>query len=198
MKKSIFVFIAVAVLALIAYSFFKNSYNTLVAKDENVKSAWSQVKNVYQRRADLIPNLVNTVKGAANFEQKTLTQVIEARAKATQVTVDADNLTPEKMKQIQAAQGELSSALGRLMVVSEQYPQLKANQNFLDLQAQLEGTENRITVERQKFNTVTQDFNTYLRQFPRNMIAGMFGFSQKAYFDSDPGAEKAPNVDFTN
>jgi LemA protein len=196
MKKSIFVLIGVAIIALIAYSFFKNSYNTLVSKDENVKSAWSQVKNVYQRRADLIPNLVNTVKGAANFEQTTLTQVIEARAKATQVTVSADDLTPEKMQQIQAAQGQLSAALGRLMMVSEQYPQLKANQNFLDLQAQLEGTENRITVERQKFNTVTQDYNTYLRQFPRNMIAGMFGFQQKAYFESDPGAEKAPKVDF--
>ena len=196
MKKSIFVLIGVAIIALIAYSFFKNSYNTLVSKDENLKSAWSQVKNVYQRRADLIPNLVNTVKGAANFEQTTLTQVIEARAKATQVTVSADDLTPEKMQQIQAAQGQLSAALGRLMMVSEQYPQLKANQNFLDLQAQLEGTENRITVERQKFNTVTQDYNTYLRQFPRNMIAGMFGFQQKAYFESDPGAEKAPKVDF--
>jgi len=196
MKKSIFVLIGVAIIALIAYSFFKNSYNTLVSKDENVKSAWSQVKNVYQRRADLIPNLVNTVKGAANFEQTTLTQVIEARAKATQVTVSADDLTPEKTQQIQAAQGQLSAALGRLMMVSEQYPQLKANQNFLDLQAQLEGTENRITVERQKFNTVTQDYNTYLRQFPRNMIAGMFGFQQKAYFESDPGAEKAPKVDF--
>jgi len=169
----------------------------MVAKDENVKSAWSQVKNVYQRRLDLIPNLVNTVKGAANFEQETLTRVIEARAKATQITVDPDKLTPEKLQEFQSAQGELSQALGRLMVVSEQYPQLKANQNFLDLQAQLEGTENRITVERQKFNDITRDFNTYIRQFPKNIVASMFGFSQRPYFESDPGAEKAPTVDFS-
>jgi len=197
MKRSVIILIVLAILALIMYTFFKGSYNTMVAKDENVKSAWSQVKNVYQRRLDLIPNLVNTVKGAANFEQETLTKVIEARAKATQITVDPDKLTPEKLQEFQSAQGELSQALGRLMVVSEQYPQLKANQNFLDLQAQLEGTENRITVERQKFNEITRDFNTYIRQFPKNIVASMFGFSQRPYFESDPGAEKAPTVDFS-
>lgn len=197
MKRSVIILIVLAILALIMYTFFKGSYNTMVAKDENVKSAWSQVKNVYQRRLDLIPNLVNTVKGAANFEQETLTRVIEARAKATQITVDPDKLTPEKLQEFQSAQGELSQALGRLMVVSEQYPQLKANQNFLDLQAQLEGTENRITVERQKFNDITRDFNTYIRQFPKNIVASMFGFSQRPYFESDPGAEKAPTVDFS-
>ncbi|HQW11383.1 MAG TPA: LemA family protein [Saprospiraceae bacterium] len=197
MKRSVIILIVLAILALIMYTFFKGSYNTMVAKDENVKSAWSQVKNVYQRRLDLIPNLVNTVKGAANFEQETLTKVIEARAKATQITVDPDKLTPEKLQEFQSAQGELSQALGRLMVVSEQYPQLKANQNFLDLQAQLEGTENRITVERQKFNDITRDFNTYIRQFPKNIVASMFGFSQRPYFESDPGAEKAPTVDFS-
>ncbi|HQW56969.1 MAG TPA: LemA family protein [Saprospiraceae bacterium] len=197
MKRSVIILIVLAILALIMYTFFKGSYNTMVAKDENVKSAWSQVKNVYQRRLDLIPNLVNTVKGAANFEQETLTKVIEARAKATQITVDPDKVTPEKLQEFQSAQGELSQALGRLMVVSEQYPQLKANQNFLDLQAQLEGTENRITVERQKFNDITRDFNTYIRQFPKNIVASMFGFSQRPYFESDPGAEKAPTVDFS-
>lgn len=197
MKRSLIIIIVLAILALILYSFFKGSYNKMVSKDENVKAAWSQVENVYQRRADLIPNLVNTVKGAANFEQETLTKVIEARAKANSIQVDPDKLTPEKMAEFQAAQGELSQALGRLMVVSEQYPQLKANQNFLDLQAQLEGTENRITVERQKFNDSTRDYNSYIRSFPTNIIAGMFSFAQKPYFESDKGAENAPTVDFS-
>lgn len=196
MKKSLIVIIILAVVAFILYSTFKGSYNSMVTKDESVKAAWSQVENVYQRRADLIPNLVNTVKGAANFEQETLTKVIEARAKATSIQVDPKNLTPEKMQEFQAAQGELSAALGRLMVVSEQYPQLKANQNFIDLQVQLEGTENRITQERKRFNETVNEYNTYIRQFPNNLFSGLFNFSQRPYFESDKGAEKAPEVKF--
>ncbi len=196
MKRSVVVLIVVAVIALIAYSSFKGSYNGMVTKEEAVESAWSQVENVYQRRADLIPNLVNVVKGAANFEKETLTGVVEARSKATQITVDPKNLTPEKIQEFQAAQGELSQALGRLLMITENYPDLKANQNFRDLQVQLEGTENRITQERRKFNEVVQEFNTYIRQFPRNLIAGMFGFEKKGYFEADKGAEKAPTVDF--
>jgi len=196
MKKSYIVLIVVAVVLFIIYRIFAGSYNNMVTKDEAVSSAWSQVENVYQRRLDLIPNLVATVKGAADFEQKTLTMVIEARASATQIKVDPKNLTPEALEKFQASQGQLSQALGRLMVVAEQYPQLKANQNFLDLQAQLEGTENRITVERQKFNEVAKDYNTYIRSFPQSMLAGMFGFQTKAYFTADKGADNAPKVQF--
>lgn len=168
----------------------------MVSQDEQVTSAWSQVENVYQRRSDLIPNLVATVKGYAAHERETLEGVINARAKATQTTIDPTNMTAESLKQYQAAQGELSSALGRLMVVVERYPDLKANQNFLELQAQLEGTENRITVERQKFNDTARSYNTYIRQFPRNMLAGIFGFDKKAYFEAQAGAENAPKVEF--
>jgi LemA protein len=168
----------------------------MVAKDLQVQKAWAQVENVYQRRLDLIPNLVSTVKGAAEFEKSTLTAVIEARASATQVKIDPKNLNAADLQRFQAAQGELGAALGRLMVVAEQYPQLKANQNFLELQAQLEGTENRITVERQKFNDDVQDFNTYIRKFPQVMLAGMYGFKDKAFFAADKGAEKAPKVEF--
>lgn len=171
-------------------------YNSMVKLDEQVSSQWAQVENVYQRRVDLIPNLVSTVKGAANFEKETLTQVIEARAKATSITVDPTNLTPESIAQFQAAQGGLSQSLGRLMATVEAYPELKANQNFLELQAQLEGTENRITVERQKFNTVTQEYNSMIRTFPNNLTAGMFGFKAKGYFQADAGANKAPKVAF--
>lgn len=171
-------------------------YNSMVKLDEQVTSQWAQVENVYQRRIDLIPNLVASVKGAADFEKGTLTQVIEARAKATSITVDPTNLTPESIAQFQAAQGGLSQSLGRLMATVEAYPQLKANQNFLELQAQLEGTENRITVERQKFNTVTQEYNSKIRTFPNNLTAGMFGFKAKGYFQADAGANKAPKVAF--
>jgi LemA protein len=173
-----------------------NSYNTLVNKDENVKAKWSAVQSDYQRRADLIPNLVNTVKGAANFEQETLTRVIEARAKATQVTLNPGELTPENIQKFQAAQGELSGALGRLLVSVERYPELKANQNFLDLQKQLEGTENRINVSRKDFNTSVQDYNSSVRKFPANIFAGMFGFGVKEGFTADAGAERAPQVQF--
>ncbi len=168
----------------------------MVKLDEQVTSQWAQVENVYQRRADLIPNLVNSVKGAANFEKETLTQVIEARAKATSVNVDPAKLTPESIAQFQSAQGALSQSLGRLLATVEAYPELKANQNFLELQAQLEGTENRITVERQKFNTVTQEYNSTIRTFPNNLTAGMFGFKTKGYFQAEAGANKAPKVEF--
>jgi LemA protein len=168
----------------------------MVKLDEQVTSQWAQVENVYQRRADLIPNLVNSVKGAANFEKETLTQVIEARAKATSVNVDPTKLTPESIAQFQSAQGALSQSLGRLLATVEAYPELKANQNFLELQAQLEGSENRITVERQKFNTVTQEYNSTIRTFPNNLTAGMFGFKAKGYFQAEAGANKAPKVEF--
>ncbi len=171
-------------------------YNTMVEKDESVETAWANVQNAYQRRADLVPNLVNTVKGAANFEQETLTQVIEARAKATSVNISADNLTPENIQQFQAAQGQLSGALSRLLATVEAYPELKANQNFLELQAQLEGTENRIAVERRKFNEAVQDYNTTVRSFPNNLMAGMFGFERKGHFEAEAGAQTAPTVQF--
>jgi LemA protein len=171
-------------------------YNSMVKLDEQVMSQWAQVENVYQRRADLIPNLVNSVKGAANFEKETLTQVIEARAKATSVNVDPTKLTPESIAQFQAAQGAISQSLGRLLATVEAYPELKANQNFLELQAQLEGSENRITVERQKFNSVTQEYNSSIRTFPNNLTAGMFGFKTKGYFQAEAGANKAPKVEF--
>ncbi|MBC7829251.1 MAG: LemA family protein [Chitinophagaceae bacterium] len=171
-------------------------YNDMVTQDENVKAKWANVQSDYQRRADLIPNLVNTVKGAANFEQTTLTQVIEARAKATSVNVNAEDLTPEKIAQFQQAQAQLSGALSRLLVTVEQYPELKANQNFLDLQKQLEGTENRIKVSRNDFNTAVQSYNNTVRKFPNNIFAGMFGFKPRAPFTADPGAERAPEVKF--
>lgn len=171
-------------------------YNSMVKLDEQVTSQWAQVENVYQRRVDLIPNLVASVKGAANFEKETLTQVIDARAKATSINVDPTKLTPESIAQFQAAQGQLSQSLGRLLATVEAYPELKANQNFLELQAQLEGTENRITVERQKFNTVTQEYNSTIRTFPNNLTAGMFGFKAKGYFQAEAGANKAPKVEF--
>ncbi len=173
-----------------------SSYNTLVNKDENVKNKWSAVQSDYQRRADLIPNLVNTVKGAANFEQETLTRVIEARSKATQVTLNPGELTPENIQRFQAAQGELSGALSRLLVSVERYPELKANQNFLDLQKQLEGTENRINVSRKDFNNAVQDYNSSVRRFPANIFAGMFGFGVKQGFTAEAGAERAPEVKF--
>lgn len=196
MKKSLITLIVVVGVILLLIMIGSRSYNNLVTKEEGVTAAWSQVENVYQRRADLIPNLVNTVKGYADFEQKTLTQVIEARSKATSMTIDPTNLTEANLQQFQQAQEGLSSALSRLMVVVERYPDLKANQNFMDLQAQLEGTENRIAVERRSFNTTAQEYNTLVRRFPTNIYAGMFGFDKKAYFQADAGAEKAPEVQF--
>jgi LemA protein len=168
----------------------------MVGKEEAVSTSWSQVQNVYQRRLDLIPNLVETVKGAANFEKETLQGVIEARANATKVNLNANQLTPENLKAFQASQDGLSSALSRLMVVVEKYPDLKATANFSELQSQLEGTENRINVERNKFNETVKDYNTYIRRFPNNITASLFGFEKKAYFEAAAGAEKAPAVKF--
>ncbi len=196
MKKGLIVLIVVAVVAIALFSWFKGAYNSMVKGDENVQAAWSQVENVYQRRADLIPNLVATVKGYAEHESETLESVVAARSKATQMTLDAENLTPEALAEYQKAQGELGAALGRLLMIQENYPDLKANQNFLDLQSQLEGTENRITVERQKFNEAARSYNTLIRQFPKNIVAGMFGFEKKPYFEADAAAKTAPKVEF--
>ncbi|MDR1813826.1 MAG: LemA family protein [Tannerella sp.] len=196
MKKGLIAIGVIIILIIIVYSSVKGSYNGMVAKDEAVSAAWSQVENVYQRRADLIPNLVNTVKGYAAHERETLEGVIEARAKAISVTIDPSKMDAEAIAKFQQAQDGLSAALGRLIAVAESYPDLKANQNFLDLQAQLEGTENRITVERQKFNETARDYNTYIRSFPRNIFAGMFNFDKRAYFEASAGAEKAPEVKF--
>jgi LemA protein len=187
-------FLALVVLSVVLWG--TKVYNGMVTMQESVTSQWGNVETSYQRRADLIPNFVNAVKGAANFEQSTLTQVIEARAKATSVTIDPTKMTPENMQQFQQAQGQVSSALGRLMVVMEQYPQLKATQNFRDLQIELEGTENRISVERRKFNEVALVYNTYIRKFPQNFFSGMFGFQVKPYFEASAGSEKAPEVKF--
>lgn len=189
--------IIIAVLVIAGGFLFTGcGYNKMVNMDEQVTSQWAQVENVYQRRADLIPNLVNTVKGYAAHEQETLTGVIEARSKATSVNIDPSNLSPQAIQQFNQAQDGLSSALSKLMVVVERYPDLKANQNFLDLQAQLEGTENRITQERRKFNEATQTYNAYIRQFPRVIYAGWFGFEKKTYFEAQQGAETAPEVQF--
>ena len=196
LSKGLITLLVVLGAVLLVFLWAKNAYNSMVTKEEGVTSAWAQVENVYQRRADLIPNLVATVKSYASHERETLEGVINARAKATQTTIDPTNLTEESLKQFQAAQGELGSALQRLMVVVERYPDLKANQNFLELQAQLEGSENRITVERQKFNETAREYNTYIRQFPKNILSGMFGFERKAYFEAVEGAETAPKVEF--
>ena len=196
MKKTWIILAVIAVLLLLAYSSVKSSYNNMVTMQEGVTAQWSQVENVYQRRSDLIPNLVNTVKGYADFEKETLTQVIEARAKATSVNINPEKLDAQSLQNFQNAQSGLSSALSKLMVVVEKYPELKANLGFLDLQAQLEGTENRITVERKKFNESAHGYNTFIRTFPKNIFAGMFGFEKKAYFEAEAGAEKAPEVKF--
>ena len=196
MKKTWIILAVIAVLLLVAYSSIKGSYNNMVNMQEGVTAQWSQVENVYQRRSDLIPNLVSTVKGYADFEKSTLTAVIEARAKATSVQINPEKLDAQSLQNFQQAQSGLSSALGKLMVVVEKYPELKANQGFLDLQAQLEGTENRITVERMKFNQTAQTYNTFIRTFPKNLWANMFGFEKKAYFEAEKGADKAPKVAF--
>lgn len=171
-------------------------YNGMVKMDEQVQNSWANVETQYQRRADLVPNLVSTVKGYAKHEQQTLEDVVKARSEATQVKVDAENLTPEKLAAFQKAQSGVSSALGRLLAVAENYPDLKANQNFLELQSQLEGTENRITVARKDFNDTAKSYNQAIRQFPKNILAGMFGFEKKSYFEAEAGSEKAPKVEF--
>ena len=196
MKKGLKTIIIIAVIALVIYLWFKSGYNAMVEKQETVQAQWAQVENVYQRRADLIPNLVATVKGYAAHEEGTLTAVIEARAKATGVTIDPTNITPEQLEQFQAAQDQLSGALSRLLVSVEAYPDLKANENFLALQSQLEGTENRIAVERQKFNETAKDYNQYIRKFPRNIIASLFDFEKVGYFKAQAGSDVAPKVEF--
>ena len=196
MKKGLIALIVAGVIVVGGFLWIKGAYNRMVVEDENVSSAWAQVENVYQRRADLIPNLVETVKGYAEHESSTLENVVAARAKATQVTVDPENLTPEALAAFNEAQGELSSAIGRLLLIQENYPDLKASQQFMELQAQLEGTENRIATERMKFNEAAKTYNTMIRQFPDNIIASMFGFEKKAYFEAQAGAETAPKVEF--
>ncbi|MBQ5888335.1 MAG: LemA family protein [Bacteroidaceae bacterium] len=193
MKKStIVILVVIAIVAVWAVT----GYNGLVKADEAVSTAWSNVENQYQRRADLIPNLVNTVKGYAAHEKETLDAVIAARARATQVTVNAESMTPEMLQEYQKSQGEVGAALGRLLAVAEAYPELKANTNFLELQAQLEGTENRISVERRNFNEVAKGYNTSIRTFPRNILAGMLGLEKRPYFEAQEGVENAPVVQF--
>ncbi|MGN7205732.1 LemA family protein [Pedobacter sp. SAFR-022] len=194
MKKIVLVVVGILVLFVVFSGC--SGYNNLVQLDEDVKTKWSQVETQYQRRSDLIPNLVSTVKGAAKFEQTTLTQVIEARSKASQITVDPTKLTAENIEKFQSAQGEVSQALGRLMVLTENYPQLRATQQFSDLSVQLEGTENRIATARRDFNQSVQTFNTKVRSFPNNLTAGLFGFQQKAGFKADAGAQNAPKIEF--
>ncbi len=196
MKKGWIVLIVILVIVLIGGCSLKSGYNKLVNLETEVENMWANVENQYQRRADLIPNLVNTVKGAANFEKSTLTDVIQARASATQIKVDPSDLSPAAIQKFQASQGQLSQALGRLMVVSERYPQLRATENFKGLQAQLEGTENRITVARRDFNNAVASYNKTIRRFPTVMYAGMFGFEKKGMFQAEEGAEQAPTVDF--
>lgn len=191
-KKTITIIVAVAVIAV----YLVSAYNGLVGQDESVSTAWSNVETQYQRRSDLIPNLVNTVKGYAKHEQSTLREVVEARAQATSIKVDAQNLTPEKLKEFQQAQGQVAGALGKLIAVAESYPDLKANENFADLQAQLEGTENRITESRRVYNETVQSYNRAVRRFPGNIVARMFGFSTKSNFEAESGSEKTPTVSF--
>jgi len=195
MKRLLPWIVVLGILAIIAL-WVANVYNGFVAAEEDVESAWAQVENQYQRRSDLVPNLVATVKGYAAHEQETLEGVVEARAKATQITIDPTNATPEQLAAFQAAQGELSQALGRLLAVAENYPDLKANENFRDLQSQLEGTENRIAVARQLFNESARKFNTDIRRFPKNIVASICGFEKKPYFEAEEGANKAPKVEF--
>lgn len=196
MKRSWIIVILLVVFGFLIYGWFKGTYNNMVTLGEGVDKQWADVENVYQRRADLIPNLVSTVKGYASHERETLEGVINARAKATSTTIDAGNLSPQAIASFQQAQDGLSSALSKLMVVVERYPDLKANQNFIELQAQLEGTENRITVERRKFNEAARQYNTFIKLFPKNMFANMFGFEKKPYFEAQKGAETAPKVEF--
>lgn len=196
MKKGLVTLISIAAILIGGFLWVKGAYNNMVTEDENVQNAWAQVENVYQRRADLIPNLVATVKGYAEHESATLENVIAARAKATQMTVDPANLSEEAIAKFNEAQGELSTALGRLLMIQENYPDLKANQQFSELQAQLEGTENRIATERMKFNDAAKVYNTMIRKFPDNIIASIFGFEKKGYFEAQAGAETAPKVEF--
>lgn len=195
MKKNKGLIITIVVIALVAL-WGISSYNGLVSMDENVSNQWANVETQYQRRSDLIPNLVNTVKGYAKHESQTLESVMQARSQATQVKIDPSNCTPQQLAAYQKAQGDVTTALGKLLAITENYPDLKANQNFLELQSQLEGTENRINVARKDFNDTAKKYNTSLRRFPRNIVASMFGFEKRAYFEAEAGAEKTPKVEF--
>jgi LemA protein len=195
MKKNKGLIITIVVIALVAI-WGISSYNGLVSMDENVSNSWANVETQYQRRSDLIPNLVNTVKGYAKHESETLESVMQARSQATQVKIDPSNCTPQQLAAYQKAQGDVTTALGKLLAITENYPDLKANQNFLELQSQLEGTENRINVARKDFNDTAKKYNTSLRRFPRNIVASMFGFEKRNYFEAEAGAEKAPKVEF--
>ncbi len=196
LSKTVITLLVIAGIVLLLILWGSRMYNGMVTAEETTVKAWAQVENVYQRRADLIPNLVATVKGYAAHESSTLEAVVEARAQATQIKVDPNKLDAASLQKFQEAQGQLSTALGRLLMVTENYPNLKANENFLSLQSQLEGTENRITVERQKFNETVQNYNVMIRRFPRAIFAGMLGFEKKAYFEAQAGTETAPKVEF--
>lgn len=196
MKKSLWILLVVVIVVVMIYSFFAGRYNTMVEKGLAAEQAWANIETQYQRRTDLIPNFVNTVKGYAEHEKTTLEGVVEARSKATQTTVKFDEINDQTLAKYQQAQGEISQTLGRLMAISESYPDLKANQNFIAMQDELSGTENRIAVARRDYNTAITDYNSYIKKFPTNVIAGMFGFSPKALFASEAGAEKAPEVKF--
>lgn len=196
MKKSYVIIIAIVVVVVGIFGWATSAYNGMVTVEEEATTAFAKVQSAYQRRADLIPNLVETVKGYASHEQETLEGVVAARSKATQMTLDPEKMTPQKMKEFQAAQGELSSALGRLIAIQESYPDLKANENFRDLQVQLEGTENRINTERNQYNEAVQNYNVKIRRFPNSLFAGLFGFEKMQKFEAETGAEKAPQVKF--
>ena len=196
MKKNTIILLSVIAIVVLSIFWGISSYNSLVTLREDVNSQWANVESQYQRRSDLIPNLVQTVKGYATHESSTLEGVVTARAKATQVTIDPKNLTAEKLQEYQAAQGQVSSALGKLLMITENYPDLKANQNFLELQAQLEGTENRISVERNRFNDIAKSYDITIQHFPKSIIAALFGFEKKPYFEAEKGSEKAPEVKF--
>ncbi|MEP0985794.1 LemA family protein [Ekhidna sp.] len=196
MNKRVITILIIVVIFFIGYNFFAGKYNSMVTMDEEVNTEWANVETQYQRRYDLIPNLVNTVKGFAEQEKEVLTQVTEARAKASSIQIDPSNLNQEALQNFANAQGQLNSALSRLLVTVERYPDLKSNQNFLELQAQLEGTENRISVARTRYNEKTKGYNTYIRKFPNTMLAGMFGFERKPLYEATEGAEEAPNVQF--
>ena len=196
MKKGVITLLIIAGIAMAIFFACKNGYNNMVLKQETVAAQWSNVENQYQRRLDLMPNLVNTVKGYASHESETLTAVIEARAQATRTNISIDELNQQAISELNKSQGALSAALGKLMAIAESYPDLKANQNFRDLQVQLEGTENRIATERRKFNEAARAYNSYIRQFPRNLFASMFGFDKQAYFEAEQGAATAPKVEF--
>lgn len=195
-RKPLITLAVVVVIILLLYSSGKGAYNGMVSRGEGVDGQWANVENVYQRRADLIPNLVNTVKGYAEHERETFTEVVEARAKATGVNINADQLTPETLQQFQSAQSELTSALSKLLVVVERYPDLKANENFMDLQQQLESSENRIATERRKFNEISRDYNTFVRKFPNMLWASLFKFDEKPYYEAEEGSDQAPTVEF--